>query len=164
MKYNLEKNKGITLVVLVITIIVLIILAAVVITTLRGDNGIIDRAQEAKEDYSTASENEEGMLDNYIANSNPWKTKRNLQVDNSIYDALYEDGKGNMTVVGSDGGVKFTLTGMGHEEHSSDFLDSMGENLDVKDNTVTVIMGENCMRWTINGTNEILVSFSSDGR
>ena len=47
---NLEKtSRGITLIALVITIIVLLILAAVSIATLTGQNGILTRASDAKE-------------------------------------------------------------------------------------------------------------------
>ena len=45
-----ELNKGITLIALVITIIVILILAGVTITTLTGDNGILTKATEAKEE------------------------------------------------------------------------------------------------------------------
>ena len=44
------KQKGITLIALVITIVVLLILAAVSIATLTGKNGILTRANDAKED------------------------------------------------------------------------------------------------------------------
>ena len=44
-----NQEKGITLIALVVTIIVLMILAAVGIATLTGDNGILTRAQEAKD-------------------------------------------------------------------------------------------------------------------
>ena len=44
-----KKEKGITLIALVITIIVLLILAGVTIATLTGDNGILTKANEAKE-------------------------------------------------------------------------------------------------------------------
>ena len=53
MKQNLKErvngNNGITLIALVITIIVLLILAGVTIATLTGDNGILTKAQNAKE-------------------------------------------------------------------------------------------------------------------
>ena len=54
----MKNNRGIALVALVITIIVLIILAAVVITTLR-DNGIVTKAQEAKNSYEAGAQNED---------------------------------------------------------------------------------------------------------
>lgn len=44
------KNKGITLIALVITVVVLLILAGITIGTLTGDNGVIKKAKEAKED------------------------------------------------------------------------------------------------------------------
>ena len=44
-----EKNQGITLIALVITIIVLLILAGVSIATLTGENGIIGKAEEARD-------------------------------------------------------------------------------------------------------------------
>lgn len=49
MKEKLKEGKGITLIVLVITIIVLLILAAVSIAILTGQNGILTRASNAKE-------------------------------------------------------------------------------------------------------------------
>ena len=45
----LKRNKGITLIALVITVIVLIILAGVAISMLSGENGILNKAAEAKE-------------------------------------------------------------------------------------------------------------------
>ena len=63
------RNKGITLIALVITIIVLLILAAVSIATLTGENGILTRANEAKEKTEIASVKEQAQLDiaNWIA-------------------------------------------------------------------------------------------------
>lgn len=52
------RNKGITLIALVITIIVLLILAAVSIATLTGENGILTRANDAKEQTEIADEKE----------------------------------------------------------------------------------------------------------
>ena len=47
-------NAGITIVALVVTIIVLLILAGITIGTITGDNGIINKAQEAKNDTNYA--------------------------------------------------------------------------------------------------------------
>ena len=49
LKERLNSKRGITLIALVITIIVLLILAGVAIATLTGDNGILTKAQSAKE-------------------------------------------------------------------------------------------------------------------
>ena len=45
----MKKAKGITLISLVITIILLIILAGITIGTLTGENGIIEKAKNAKQ-------------------------------------------------------------------------------------------------------------------
>lgn len=55
---NFRKNQGITLIALVITVIVLLILAGVSIATLTGDNGILTRAQEAKNKTEEAQDAE----------------------------------------------------------------------------------------------------------
>ena len=53
------KEKGITLIALVVTITVLIILATVSINTVLGDNGIIKRAQKARDSYQNSSTSED---------------------------------------------------------------------------------------------------------
>ena len=50
----MRNQKGITLIALVITIIVLLILAGVSIAMLTGENGLLTRANEAKEDTKVA--------------------------------------------------------------------------------------------------------------
>ena len=55
-------NRGITLIALVITIIVLLILAGVTIATLTGENGILTRASDAKEETIIAQEKEQIAL------------------------------------------------------------------------------------------------------
>ena len=59
---SLRMQKGITLIALVITIIVLLILAGVTITALSGDNGILTRAADAKEQTEIADEKEKVNL------------------------------------------------------------------------------------------------------
>ena len=55
---KMKRNKGITVIALVITIVVLLILAGVSISMLTGENGILNQAQEAKEQtkYKSAEE------------------------------------------------------------------------------------------------------------
>ena len=62
---NFRKNQGITLIALVITVIVLLILAGVMIATLIGNNGILARAQEAKNKTEEAQKEEENILYSY---------------------------------------------------------------------------------------------------
>lgn len=57
-----KENKGITLIALVVTIIVLLILAGITIATLTGNNGIVTKANEAKEKNEIAEEKEQISL------------------------------------------------------------------------------------------------------
>ncbi len=57
-----ERNKGITLIVLVVTIIVLLILAGVSIAMLTGTNGILTQAKNAKKATEEETENEKRKL------------------------------------------------------------------------------------------------------
>ena len=59
---NVRESYGITLIALVITIIVLLILAGVTIVTLSRDNGILQRAVEAKEQTEKAEKDEKEKL------------------------------------------------------------------------------------------------------
>ena len=62
---NLRRNKGITLVALVITIIVLLILAGIAIVALTGDNGLLVRAKQAKNNTLEAQNAENATLGDY---------------------------------------------------------------------------------------------------
>ena len=57
-----ENYRGITLIALVVTIIVLLILAGISISMLTGQNGILKRAVEAKEETEIANKNEQRKL------------------------------------------------------------------------------------------------------
>ena len=103
-----KSSKGITLIALVITIIVLLILARVSIATLTGENGILTRAQDAKEQTEIASVKEQAQLDiaNWVADemkngedatvNTPEKVKEILEVanlnnENKYYKELQTD-------------------------------------------------------------------------
>ena len=64
---KLNSTKGITLIALVVTIVILIILATISIGALFGENGLIKKAQEAKQHQSNAVAMEEGQLDKAAA-------------------------------------------------------------------------------------------------
>ena len=61
LKYS-NKNSGITLIALVVTIVVLIVLATVSINAVFGQNGIIKKAQQAKEMYEQSVTNEDTAM------------------------------------------------------------------------------------------------------
>ena len=62
---NFRKNQGITLIALVITVIVLLILAGITIATLTENNGILTRAQEAKNKTEQTQKEEQNILNSY---------------------------------------------------------------------------------------------------
>ena len=58
-----KRDRGITLIALVVTIIVLLILAGVSISMLTGQNGILNRAADAKEKTEISSKDDQRSLD-----------------------------------------------------------------------------------------------------
>lgn len=70
----MKEQKGITLVALVITIIILLILAGISIATLSGDNGLFNRARQAKNNTLDAQNRENEALNSY-----------NNAIDNALY-------------------------------------------------------------------------------
>ena len=86
-----SRQKGITLIALVVTIVVLIILATVSILAVFGDNGIIARAQTAKDTHEKGKADETNTLDDYAS-----------------YIGNYLDGKGGSSGGGSDTPTKPT--------------------------------------------------------
>ena len=66
----MKENKGITLVALIVTIIVLLILAGVTIAMLSGEDGVLNRAKQAKEIHEEAAEKELRRLTQMEASMN----------------------------------------------------------------------------------------------
>ncbi len=66
----LKNNKGVTLVSLVVTIIILLILAGISISSVVGDNGLLNKASSSKTATEKKEEEEQLqiMLNNYAAN------------------------------------------------------------------------------------------------
>lgn len=83
MRFKTKEAKGITLIALVITIIVLLILAGVTISTLTGENEILNQANQAKIKSDIAEVKEQAQLD--IANWTAEKLKNGQ--DTNLDDA-----------------------------------------------------------------------------
>ena len=62
-KEKQRNSQGITLIALVVTIVILIILATISISALFGENGLIKKAQEARDHQSNAVAMEQGEMD-----------------------------------------------------------------------------------------------------
>ena len=74
MSKKIRNSKGITLVALIITIIILVILAVVTIRAVNGD-GIIAHAENAKNKYQKAQEEEQATLEKYQGELENIKTR-----------------------------------------------------------------------------------------
>lgn len=61
-KKQIKSEQGITLIVLAVTVLVMLILSAVVIKVAVGDEGLIDRAQDASDRYQAAQDDEVAKL------------------------------------------------------------------------------------------------------
>ena len=97
LKQKFRKNQGITLIALVVTIIVLLILAGITIAMLTGQNGILNRATEAKDSTGTAQVDEEVKLSVAEALSNGLGT----MTEENLRKALDENvGAGNYELTG----------------------------------------------------------------
>lgn len=103
-----RKEKAITLIALVITIIVLLILAGVSIATLTGNNGILTRTNQAKEETEKAGAKEKvqmeviGSFDNY-GKFNMDKLKENLKANLGLQDSDIKDNPDGSITVTVDG-------------------------------------------------------------
>ena len=123
----MKNQKGITLVSLVITIIVLIILAGISINILLGDNGIITKAQQAKENTILAQEEELKNLNelysqlNYIGYSNG----STGDIDNEAIQKLEAFKKT----------IAEAITEQGIETQETDSAEVMAENIKKLNNT-----------------------------
>ena len=62
-KLKNKQEKGITLIALVVTIIIMLILAGVSIKLAIDNNGVIENAKEAKDQYEQAQANDESGLE-----------------------------------------------------------------------------------------------------
>ena len=100
LKETLKRNKGITLIALVVTIIVLLVLAGISIVMLTGQNGILNRANEAKEKTGVAQKEEneklqgyEDTINQYVPSSNEGTTGGSLPTGTGTTPYLPDESK-----------------------------------------------------------------------
>ena len=122
MRKMFKNNKAITLIALIITIVILIILAGVAISLTLGNNGLFNKAKEAKEKYTNAQDYEETEV-----------AKMTNQIQE--YTSFARAGGSNISYSTSeqDTGIKWidgkkiyqkTLTGTVTEENNTIYTDS----------------------------------------
>ena len=120
-----SKNSGITLIALVVTIVVLIILATVSINAVLGQNGIIGKAQQAKEIYSNSIAKDNEEMDTLLNEMAQYETKK----DDTKKD---EDTATGVTV--NVGGETVTLT----KENVANYLGKVVTNYVPTTSSVTI--------------------------
>ena len=105
---NVRESNGITLIALVITIIVLLILAGVTIVAISGENGILQRAVEAKEKTEQAKDIEKirlAILEAQIGENSYQKINQN-----SLQEAINNQFEGRNVVVSDNGDETLTVS------------------------------------------------------
>ena len=105
---NQKSSKGITLIALVITIIVLLILAGVSIATLTGDNGILTRAQDAKNKTEEAEDIEKIRL--AVSEAQIGENGYQKLDQNNLQEAIDNQFEGRDVVVSDNGDGTFTIS------------------------------------------------------
>ena len=83
----MKNNKGITLIALALTIIVLLILSGITIATLSGDNGLIDKTNEAQFRTEIAQYQEDLDL-SIIKEEGKYKRGRTTKFNATSYDDI----------------------------------------------------------------------------
>ena len=146
-KTKLRKSNGITLIALVITIIVLLILAGVAIAMLSGQNGILNKAKEAKEKTEEGQKQEETALTdyeidmNFIANNSKYKCRYGMITGFSL------DSEGK--VIDTVGNLKDALPqNQGYEIYSEDGQTGLGVSELIKTG-MQIKKNKELVAWTV---------------
>ena len=149
MKEKMKRRNGITLIALVITIIVLLILAGVTIVSITGENGILNKAINARDNNAKASVEERieiEVLGSYDSNGN-------LNLDNLNNNLKNVDGlKYNGDVISSSNkieslpatvnvdGYDVMITEQGNVEILKTLEDAKSEDMLTKSEDTTIIV------------------------
>lgn len=100
----MRDTKGITLIALIITIIVLLILAGVSIAMLSGDNGLLTKAEKAKEETEIADIIERAKVDILGVQSNNKGDITQKQLDETLAKYGTVSGEGENKILTTDKG------------------------------------------------------------
>ena len=143
-----KNKKGITLIALIITIIVLLILAAVSIATLTGDNGLLNKAQEAKVENDKAGERDQIQLAYQAAKMEEYQDTDDTKtfVDmfeeelekNGLTGATVTDNGNESYTVTLENGNSYIIYENGNIEEVEIFSDICTSTTEYKENGVTV--------------------------
>ena len=134
---NIKKEKAITLIALVVTIVVILILAGISIVTLTGENGIINKANVAKEESKKAEYKEEleliglGLQVEDGINNLSTKDFMEKYKEKIVADAMFKGAKLNGPIDENDTIVIIVITKEGYvykiTKTKVDFIGKQGE-------------------------------------
>ncbi len=128
-----KEKRGITLIALVVTIIVLLILVGISISMLTGQNGILNRAKEAKESYSNSNEKEQIQLS--------YNSAITGKLGESITAEELQDELDEMLGKNEDGTSKTEIIDIGNGVFNIKFIKT-NNNYRVDNGDVTLLTGE----------------------
>ena len=137
MEIKRRNNRGITLIALVVTIVVLLILAGVSLAMLRGENGIISKAQKSARETRLAKTKESISLEisdamiNEAIKGNKTLTDEQLKDIVNKYGEMDEDGD---TIHTDDGdlSLKDLINGTTKENNSNSGINQGEESKDIE--------------------------------
>ena len=158
MEKILKQKKGITLIALVITIIILLILAGISASMLSGDNGIFQRATDAKKSTEKANEKEQiqaevlgsykkGKLEIATVNSNIKNNISGVTTDDAIVFPLIVTytSTGNQYSVDKNGNVD------DYKPADTTWQDNVNYTLDEQTHTLTLVRNDTSRTDIYNG-------------
>ena len=160
MKNKMKNDNGITLLALVLTIVILIILATISINWIFGDNGLVNRTEQAKFEHSKAEARERLELvlaDAYVEkNVNKAEYNQNEFLDDFIHK---QEPEAKMFLHG-DGEV---ISLNGHAFWLDRSVPQLGEYVGNEENLPPVITKINILGKTTSSVNIEVITTKSDG-
>ncbi len=149
-----ENQKGITLIALVVTIIVLLILAGISIQMLTGDNGILNRAAEAKKNTETASTKEQIQIEVLGSYGTDGKLDMNTLKTNLEKIGATVNGENPLTV---------TLNGQTFTVDSDGNVEKAGPTIAVDTNSITITAenGDNITKGEVPANTPLKINFTA---
>mgnify|MGYP005779937085 FL=1 len=144
-----DNNKGITLIALVVTVIVILILAGISISTLLGNDGLINHSKNAKEDAEISEYKEQLEVIKVTAYGAEIGTPNKIEFLYTYADAIKNDNmfkNAKEVTVDEDREVIKIITEEGYELEAT--IDIMGNGSNIDIGNVEIDIDKNPGTWT----------------
>ena len=157
MNLKFKEKSGITLIALVITIIVLLILAGISISMLSGDNGILQRATDAKKNTETASAKEQIQIEVLGSYGTDGKLNMNtLKTNLEKIGATVTDTDGDFPLTVTINGQTFTVNSNGNVEKAGPTIVVVANSL-----TITAEDGSSITKGEVPANTPLKINFTA---